>query len=135
KTLKQALAIDPRNAPSLFLLGDLRFRQEKYDEALEALSLSAKISPDKAETQYYLGKALVQKGNRQSAETALRRAVKLKPGWGDAHYLLAVVYATQQPPFRELAQWHYQKAVDSGAPRNGELEKLIAQATPTGSNQ
>jgi tetratricopeptide (TPR) repeat protein len=135
KTLKQALAVDPKSAPCLFLLGDLRFRQEKYDEALEALSLSAKINPDKAETQYYLGKALIQKGSRQSAETALRRAVQLKPGWGDAHYLLAVVYATQQPPFRELAQWHYQKAVDSGAPRNVELEKVIEQAAATGTNQ
>src|SRR5262249_2762159 len=46
KTIKQALAVDPKSAPSLFLLGDLRFRQQKYDEALEALSLSAKISPD-----------------------------------------------------------------------------------------
>lgn len=125
KTLKQALAIDPQDAACLYLMGSLKFRQEKYEEALDALSLSAKIEPEKAQTQYFLGKTLIQKGSRAPAETALRKAVQLRPGWGDAHYLLAVVYATQKPAYKELAQWHYQKAIAGGSPRNGELEKWI----------
>ena len=60
-----------------------------------------------------------------STSTALRKAVQLKPGWGEAHYSLAVVYATQQPNFKELAQWHYQKAIAGGYPRNVEFEKLV----------
>jgi len=53
--------------------------------------------------------------------------VNLKPGWAEAHFSLAMVYATQQPPFRELAQWHYQKALASGYPRNQEFERLAAE--------
>jgi len=124
-TLKKALAADSQDAASLYLLGRLKLMQEKYDEALDSLSRSAKIIPDEARTQYFLGKTLIQKGNRVAAETALRKAVQLKPGWSEAHYSLAMVYATQQPPFKELAQWHYQKAIAAGYPRNIEFEKLI----------
>ncbi len=127
RALQRALSIDPRDAASLYLLGSLRLRQEQFDQAVDALSLSAKIDPNKAQTQYFLGRALIHTGQRASAETALRKAVQLKPGWGEAHYLLAVVYATQQPPFMELAQWHYQKAVSGGYPRNPELERWMEE--------
>ena len=99
--------------------------QEKFDDALDALSRAAKIVPDEPRTQYYLGKTLIEKGNRAQAEKALRKSVQLKPGWGDAHYLLSVIYATQQPPFKELAQWHYKKAIAGGYQRNPDFEKLI----------
>jgi tetratricopeptide (TPR) repeat protein len=126
-TLKQALSTDPNDAASLFLMGYLKFQQGQSDAALESLSLAAKILPDDARTQYFLGKTLLQKGLRAQGETALRRAVNLKPGWAEAHFSLAMVYATQQPPFRELAQWHYQKAVGNGYPRNQEFERLAAE--------
>ena len=112
---------------ALYTLGILKFRQEKYDEALDALSISAKIIPDKPMTQYFLGKAFIQKGNRAQAEKALRRAVQLRPGWGEAHFSLAMVYASQNPPFKELAQWHYQKALTGGYPRDLDFEKMVEE--------
>jgi tetratricopeptide (TPR) repeat protein len=121
--VKQALAQDPEDPYSLYVLGILRFRQGKYDEALDALSHSARLDPQNPEVQNYLGLALSEKGQRAAAEAALRRAVQLQPGYGAAHYNLAVVYATQQPPATELARWHYQKAISAGHPRNAELEK------------
>ena len=127
KTIAQALAIDPRDPASLFTMGLLKFHQEKYDAALDSLSLSASLIPDEPRTQYFLGKTLIQKGNRAAAEVALRKAVQLRPGWGDAHFSLAMVYATQQPPFKELAQWHYQKALVGGYPRSLEFEKLLEE--------
>src|SRR6266849_4325047 len=127
KNLKRALAVYAQDAASLYLMGRLKMLQEKYDEALEALSLSARLAPNRPQTQYWLGKALVEKGSRAQAETALRKAVQLRPGWGEAHYSLALVYATQQPPFKELAQWHYDKAVSSGYPRNPAFEKLLEE--------
>ena len=130
-TLTKALEIDSQDAASLYLMGSLKLREEKYDEALDALSLSAKLEPEKAQTQYFLGKALIQKGSRGPAETALRKAIQLKPGWGEAHYLLAVLYATQQPTFKELAQYHYKKAIASGASRNLELEKWMEKVSTT----
>jgi tetratricopeptide (TPR) repeat protein len=130
-TLRKALELDSQDPVSLYLMGGLKLRAEKYDEALESLSLSAKLAPEMAQTQYYLGKALIQKGDRAPAETALRKAVQLKPGWGEAHYLLAVLYATQQPNFKELSQYHYKKAIAGGAPRNVELEQWMEKPPST----
>lgn len=126
-TLKQALAADANEPGSLFLMGYLKFQQGQLDAALESLSLAAKVLPEDARTQYFLGKTLLQKGMRAQGETALRKAVNLKPAWGEAHFSLAQVYATQQPPFKELAQWHYQKALASGYPRNPDFERALAE--------
>ena len=125
KHLKKAIAADSQDSATLFLLGRLKFMQEKWDEALDHLSRAVAISPDEPRTQFFLGKTLIQKGNRNQAEKVLRKAVQLKPGWGEAHYLLAVLYGTQQPPFKELAEWHYKKAIAGGYPRNPEFEKSL----------
>jgi len=125
--LKRALALDADDAFSLSLLGLLKFRQQKPDDAFDALSRAAKLDPDNAQTQNYLGLALAQRGQREPAEAAFRKAIQLAPGYAVAHYNLAVYYATQQPPTRELARWHYQKAVSVGHPKSDELEKLLAR--------
>ena len=122
KSLSRALAVDPQDPASLYMMGNLKLKQEKYDEAIDLLSQSAKLNPEKPQTQFFLGKALIQKGSRGPAETALRKAVQLKPGWGEPHYLLSVLYSTQQPSYPELAQYHYKKAIAGGAPRNPEFE-------------
>ncbi len=125
--LKRALALDGDDAFSLALLGLLKFRQQKTDDAFDALSRAARLDPDNAQTQNYLGLVLSQKGQREAAEAAFRKAIQLAPGYAVAHYNLAVYYATQQPPTRELARWHYQKAISIGYPKSDELEKLLTR--------
>jgi tetratricopeptide (TPR) repeat protein len=123
--IKQAVALAPDNPNSLFVLGRLKFSQRKYDEAIDAFSRAAKLDPQNAQAQYYLGLTLGEKGLRGPAETALRKAIQIDPAFGDAHNSLAVIYITQQPPLTELARWHYQKALAAGYPKNSELEKLL----------
>lgn len=128
KNLKKALAMDPRDPACLYLMGSLKLRQEKYDEALDVLSQAVQITPDNPMAQFNLGRALIFKGNLKPAETAFRKAITLKPNWGEAHYQLAVIYVTSNPPFIELAKWHYQKAITGGMPRNFELEKRLEKS-------
>lgn len=130
-TLKRALDQDPTDAQALSLLGLLRLRQEKYDEALDLLGKSSQLDPDNSATQNYLGIVLNHKGMRQPAETALRRAIQLRPDYAEAHSNLAVVYATQKPPFLELARWHYQKAKAMNNFKHPELEKLLGPSAET----
>jgi tetratricopeptide (TPR) repeat protein len=125
KNLKAALAVAPDDAFSLSILGNLKFRQAKYDEALDALSRAAKADPKNPEIQNFLGLTLSEKGMRPAAEAAFRKAVILKPDYGGAQNNLAVFYLTEQPPSLELARWHYQKAVAAGFPRNPEMEKAM----------
>jgi tetratricopeptide (TPR) repeat protein len=133
--IKQAVALAPDDAYSFFVLGRLRFRQKSYDEAIDALSRAAKLDPQDAQIQNFLGLALSDKGLRGPAETALRKAIQLDPGYANAHNNLAVVYITQRPPLVELARWHYQKALAGGQPRNAELEKMLDAQKPAGSGQ
>ncbi len=129
KTLQQALTAAPEDAAGLHLTGVLRYQQGNMDQAVDALSRAAKRDTRNAETQNYLGLALSRKGMRLPAETALRKALEIQPGYASAHYNLAVIYLAQQPPSAELARWHYQKAVASGHPRNADLEKTLENRT------
>ena len=113
----------------------LKFRQEKYDDALDALSRAARMNPSSAEIQNYLGVTLSHKGLRGPAETALRKAIQIDPSYGSAHNNLAVIYATQKPPLLELARWHYDRAQAAGHPRNNELEKMFEQKSATAATQ
>jgi cytochrome c-type biogenesis protein CcmH/NrfG len=127
KHITAAVAQSPNDAYNLSILGYLKFRQEKYDDALDALSRAAKLDPRNPEIQNYLGVTLSHKGLRAQAETALRKAIQLDPNYGPAHNNLAVIYINQTPPLVELARWHYQKALDAGQPRNPDLEKMLAE--------
>ena len=124
--IKAALAQRPDDAYNLSTYGYLEFRQQKYNEALDALSLAAKLDPKNARIQNYLGVILSHKGLNAEAEVALRKAIELEPGYGAAHNNLAVAYITGQPPSVVLARLEYQKALDNGQPRNPELEKMLS---------
>ncbi len=127
KHIQAAVAQDPNDAFNLATLGYLKFKQEKYDEALDALSRAAKLDPENPEIQNYLGVTLSNKGLRSQAEAALRKAIGLNPNYADAQNNLAVIYISQTPPLVELARWHYQKALQAGHPHNPELEKMLAE--------
>lgn len=125
KTVGRALALDPEDPGSLYLLGVLRFQQARYSDALNALSLSAELNPTNASTQKYLGCALAEMGQRAAAESHLRKALEVDPQNAEANYYLAYIYATSKPPSPQLALWHYQRALSEGHVKNAALEKLL----------
>ena len=47
------------------------------------------------------------------------------PDYADAHFNLAVIYATAQPPAKELAKRHYARATSLGAQPDASLERLL----------
>jgi tetratricopeptide (TPR) repeat protein len=126
KTVLRAISLDPDDANSQYLLGVIRYRQTRLDDALAALNRSVKSNPTNSGAQYYLGSVLFEKGQRPAAETAFRKALQLDPEYADAHYNLAYVYATETPPSLELARWHYKHAIDLGHVKNDAMEKLLA---------
>lgn len=125
-SLTRALKNDDEDAFSLSLIGTLRYRQKKFDEARDYLAKAVKLNPEDANAQHFLGSALNNLGQRKAAETALRKALQIKPGHAEAHHNLAVVYATQKPPFIALAKFHYDKAVAGGHEKNADLEKVLS---------
>ena len=124
-SLDKALKQNVDDAYALMGMGVLSFRQKNYESARDYLARSIKINSEDATAQHFLGSTLNNLGQQKAAETALRKAVQIQPGNSNSHYNLAVVYATQKPPFLALAKFHYDKAVKAGHKRNTELEKSI----------
>ena len=52
-------------------------------------------------------------------------AIAANPDYADAHFNLAVIYATNQPPAKELAKQHYVKATSLGAEPDPSLENCF----------
>jgi len=124
-TLKKAVAISPRDEFSHTTLGIVYYRQAKFDAALTQLTKSLAINPKSAMAHNYLGITASQKGWQEAAEKELLEALNDNPDYADAHFNLAVIYATAQPPARDLARQHYAKATALGAAPDVSLEKLL----------
>ncbi|HJT80573.1 MAG TPA: tetratricopeptide repeat protein [Chthoniobacterales bacterium] len=124
-TLKKAVAIAPKDEFSHTTLGIVFYRQAKFDEALTALTKALAINPKSATAHNYLGITASQKGWQEAAEKEMLEAIANNPEYADAHFNLAVIYATAQPPARDLAKRHYAKATSLGAQPDPSLEKLL----------
>jgi len=89
------------------------------------LTKSLAINPKSATAHNYLGITASQKGWQEAAEKEILEALANNPNYADAHFNLAVIYATAEPPAREQARQHYAKATELGAERDPSLEKLL----------
>ncbi len=125
--LERAQEAGPESAEAIYLGGMLRFHQKKLDEAISWLSRAIALDPSDAACQNLLGMALTEAGHAEAAETALRKAIRLQPDFAEAHANLAIVYAAQDPPYAQLAQFHYQKAIQAGHAAVPQLERMLGE--------
>ncbi len=123
--LRRAVKLAPQDAFSHSILGIVLYQQGKFDEAVQVLSRASALDPNDPKTRNYLGIAASQKGWQEAAEQECRKAIELDPQYGDAHFNLAVIYATQKPAAKELSKRHYNRALELGVPRDSQLETLF----------
>jgi len=124
-TLKKAVALAPKDEFSHTTLGIVYYRQAKFDDALTELTKALGINPKSATAHNYLGITASQKGWQEAAEKEMLEALASNPDYADAHFNLAVIYATAQPPARDLAKRHYTRATSLGAQPDPSLERLL----------
>jgi tetratricopeptide (TPR) repeat protein len=124
-TLKKAIALAPADEFTHTTLGIVFYQQSKFDDALSELTKSLAINPKSATAHNYLGITASQKGWQEAAEKEMLEAIAENPEYTDAHFNLAVVYATSQPPAKELARRHYTKAIALGAAPDPTLDKIL----------
>lgn len=125
KALQQAVKLSPTDAFSYSNLGIVYYQLGQYENAIDALNSAKALDPNDAKTHNYLGCACSQKGWQEVAEKEFRKAIELDPNFGDAHFNLALVYATSKPPSLELARREYNRAVELGIAKDPRLEKLL----------
>jgi len=128
--LKQAARQRLETAPAWLTLGMIYMDQNRFPEALAALSQATLHDPNNPRARNFLGVVIGRQGWIYGAEQELRRAVELDPAYADAHYNLAVFYLQEKPPATELAKRHYFKAVELGVEKDPSMEKLFTFTKP-----
>ena len=111
RTLRQK---DEKNAQAILNLGLIWYKQEKFELARTAFTLSADADKTFAEPLYYLGFAYKKLNDVSSAITFLEKAVKLRHEFPEAHNFLGVLLL-ERGKLREAVP-HFRAAVDL-APR------------------
>jgi tetratricopeptide (TPR) repeat protein len=106
---RQILALDPRHADSLHLLGVLAHQVGRNDAAVDLIG--AAIGLDKRRAAYHsnLGTALQAQGKLEEAADSYRRALALKPDLAEAQMNLGASFEAQGN--RELAEAHFRRAL------------------------
>jgi tetratricopeptide (TPR) repeat protein len=100
QALCQAIDLDPKDTRALDFLGKMHdVAPDKASEVDQRLTRFAREYPDNAAANYYYALSLRRRtaGDRSAeadrkAEEHLRKAVKLNPGWAEAHYQLGLLY-------------------------------------------
>jgi tetratricopeptide (TPR) repeat protein len=94
---KKALEINPSFAPAYSGLATLYNQQKKFKEAQEMSALATKHTTEgggtvSAETLFNQGAIAWNSNNFKEAEEKFAAAVKTKPEYADAHFMLGKVY-------------------------------------------
>ncbi|HEY8494359.1 MAG TPA: tetratricopeptide repeat protein, partial [Myxococcota bacterium] len=93
--LREAVRLEPRLAAAWYNQGVLLARNGRLDEAREAFAACLRADANDADAHYALGVLLARRGERADAEAHLRRALALRPGFGEARAALAEL--TERP--------------------------------------
>jgi predicted O-linked N-acetylglucosamine transferase (SPINDLY family) len=82
---RQILAVDPRNADALHLLGVLAHQMGKEEAAMGLIREAIALAPDVADYHFNLGEAHRLAGRLDEAVVAYHQAIALEPTYSEAH--------------------------------------------------
>jgi len=93
KEFEAELKINPTSPAAEFMLGDLAWRQQKADEAIEHFSKATQFDAGLAEAYLGLGVALNAAGRFTEAMAPLKKYTEMEPSNPAGYYQLALSYA------------------------------------------
>jgi tetratricopeptide (TPR) repeat protein len=93
KEFEAELKINPTSPTAEFMLGDLAWRNQKADEAIEHFSRATQFDAGLAEAYLGLGMALNAAGKYSDAITPLKKYTEMEPSDPAGYYQLATAYA------------------------------------------
>ncbi len=101
-TLKQALAIDPRNDRTYYNLGLLCYEMQDVKAAAENFRQAVRLNSRLPGLYYNYGLLLQEQENSKEAERILLRGYDLEPMATNLNYALAVMYIQQRQPQKAM---------------------------------
>jgi TolB-like protein/Tfp pilus assembly protein PilF len=89
-TLEKAVALDPRNAETLYQLADVTGCLGRLDEAIAMMRKVLTMEPLNASFHFYLGQFLLANGKPDAGAAEIRRAIALQPDAAASRAYLAI---------------------------------------------
>jgi tetratricopeptide (TPR) repeat protein len=125
------LAIDPGYTAALINLGTLHYHQKLYTRAEELYQRATESDPSYVLAFFDLGNVLDELQRPDESIAAYCRAIALAPGYGDAHYNLALAYERKGERRRALAHWQVYVRLDKSGPwadhARAQVRKLLSR--------
>jgi tetratricopeptide (TPR) repeat protein len=112
--LEAAVKAAPNSASAIFNLGTAYYQVGQTDSAIDMLQRGLTIEPNNVYAHNFLGCALLSKGRIDSAAKEFQKSIAIDEGFADAHYNLAILYATEDPPAMKSAASQYKRAMELG---------------------
>jgi len=125
------LAVDPQYTAALINLGTLNYHQKHYAHAEELYRRATESDSTYVLAFFDLGNVLDELHRPDESITAYRHAIALAPGYGDAHYNLALAYERKGERRRALAHWQIYVRLDRSGPwadhARAQIRKLLSR--------
>ena len=127
--LMEGIVIDPDHYLVRLLLGVAQCEAAKFDDAALLLKQLADENPTDPHVHIALAGAYLGMGETSNATHEVTTALELKPGMAEAHYNMVQILIASEPLDRELAKYHYGKAIEAGAKPDEKIEALLGNGT------
>jgi|SRR5487761_456146 len=120
KEFEAELKVDPTSSTAEFMLGDLAWKAQNWDEAIDHFSRATKLDGSLAEAFLGLGIAFNGDGKYSEAVAPLEKYVRMDTADPAGHYQLAIAYARtgqkEKADHQIALQSEAEKKVQGGAP-------------------
>jgi tetratricopeptide (TPR) repeat protein len=123
--LQAAVKATPNVAAAWLNLGAAYFQLDQTAPAIDALQHGLTIEPTNIYAHNYLGCAFLRDGRVESAAKEFQKAIAQEETFAEAHYNLASLYATEDPPALNSARTQYKRALELGIVPDPHLQKVL----------
>ncbi|MFZ1987601.1 MAG: tetratricopeptide repeat protein [Minisyncoccia bacterium] len=132
EALTEAISLKHNYTQAIFLLSQLEVQMGKAKEALQAAEAAAYFAPNDPTILFQVGLLRLGTGDADGAIAALGNATKLNPQYANAHFFLAVAYATKKDYSQAVAELQTVSALseDNTQAVSGYITSLQAGKNP-----
>ncbi len=102
---KKAIELDPNLAIAYTNLGNIRFRMNDENGAVELYKKALTLDDHQPEAHYNLGYVMLERGRAQQAVHYFESAIKYDPRFADAHFNLAMAYEALSEKAKARVHW------------------------------
>ncbi len=132
-----AIQVTKNNWWAYHHIGELYFREEKFDDAIKYLNDALRIKPDFADAQNNIGAALARQGKFDEAIQHLNEALKINPDSAEAHANLGFAFAKMGDNKQAIEHYLASLQIDAAQPETqynlanlfiekGELDQAVS---------